>query len=395
MYFMIPFFHLAERTACFSDKGFAVMYLEDEPFENFLAVKMIGISFRTSPIEIRERFYLQPQERALLLEQMKNEPAVVEALVLSTCNRVEIYAHLIHDDLTPLWNILCRVKGLSSDKAFQKYFYTHSGEQAMRHLFRVASGVDSLVLGEKQVLGQVKEAIDLSRQHGMLGAQFNILSQLAVRAGKKAQNETALCTGGTSMSWAAVTMAERLLGGLKEKSVLIIGAGKMGRLAVNYLKEKGVGTVYIMNRTRENSESLAQEAGGVAVPFWRIRDILAQVDVCICSTSCPHYLIEKGLLEDIASGRRPRPLALIDISMPRNIDPAAADVSGVSLMAIDDLERSREETLKKRQAAVDQVETIISAKVGEFYGKMAKRAAVETENLRAAPGYRVRPVMMS
>ncbi len=338
---------------------------------------MIGVNHKTAPIEVREKFYLKAVERELLLSDLKNNPSVVEALVISTCNRTEIYAHMIESNPEALLQIFFKIKNLPLEDSLKTYFYIYSNENAVNHLLRVASGLDSLILGEKQILGQIKEAAELSRKKGMMSKQFNILTNMAVRAGKKARSETSIDCGGSSISWAAVVTAQDALGTLEGKSVLIIGAGKMGHLAVSHLKEKGASQIYVTNRTHENAIALAEEFGGTAVSFWDLKEVLSTVDVCICSASAPHYIIEKDLIQEIMAQRGNRKLVLIDISMPRNINPAISGIENVSLMAIDDLSKVVEDNVRKRQAAVEAVEKIIERKICEFSQKLVKNHQVE------------------
>ena len=337
----------------------------------------VGLNHKTCPVEVREKFYLKLAERELLLSQLKNDPCVIEAIVLSTCNRTEIYAHILGENPRLLLDHLFKVKKIPFTSEFNKHFYTYYGEQAILHLFRVSTGLDSLILGEKQILGQLKEAIDISRKIGMMGKQFNILSNLAIEAGGKAQNETKIAYGGSSISWAAVRMAEKTLGSLRDKSVLIIGTGKMGYLAVNYLKKKKVNRIFIMNRTHDNAAALASEFDCTAVSFLDIQEVLSSVDICICSASAPHYLIEKDLMERVMAKRGQRKLLLIDISMPRNINPEVSSFREVSLVALDDLDKVVEDSVKARHGAVEEVEEIIHRKINEFYEKLSRIRRVE------------------
>ncbi|OGX40942.1 MAG: glutamyl-tRNA reductase, partial [Omnitrophica WOR_2 bacterium RIFCSPLOWO2_12_FULL_50_9] len=337
----------------------------------------IGISHKTAPIDIREKFYLDETGRRFLLSELKNNPTVVEAIVLSTCNRTEIYAHTIAPDAADvLLQALFRVKSISFPSAaaeeLTKYFYTHKDRDAVSHLLRVASGLESVVLGENQILGQVKTAVDSAREEGMLGKTFNILSAAAIRAGKKARHETTVGSGGVSVSWAAINAAQRLAGTLQGRSVLIIGAGKMANLAVNQLANKAPGEVYIMNRSQDNADGLAEKFGGISVSFWDMKEILGRVDVCICSSGAPHYLVEKDVVQKIMAGRPRKPLVCVDISIPRNIDPAVGQVAGVSLITVDDLGDIVAETVERRSGAFSQVDGIIHQKVEEFYSKIAR-----------------------
>ena len=341
-------------------------------------ITAIGISHKTAPIDIREKFYLDETRRRLLLSELKNNPAVVEAIVLSTCNRTEIYAHTIVPDAEGiLLQTLFKVKSIPFSEELVKYFYACKDRDAVSHLLRVASGLESVVLGENQVLGQVKTAVDSAREEGMLGKTFNILSAAAIRTGKKARHETAVGSGGVSVSWAAVNAAQRLAGTLKGRSVLIIGAGKMANLAANQLANKALGELYIMNRSQDNAEGLAEKFGGVSVSFWDMKEILSRVDVCICSSAAPHYLVEKDVVQKIMAGRPRKPLVCVDIAIPRNIDPAVGQVAGVSLITVDDLGDIVAETVERRSGALSQIDGIINQKVDEFYGKIARSGEVK------------------
>lgn len=332
-----------------------------------------GISHKTSSIESREKFFLTTMERELLLSEFKNDPSVVAAIILSTCNRCEIYAN-VDDDYQPheILKRLFAIKHQPQTHELQKLFYVLQGPQAVVHLLRVACGLDSLILGEKQILGQIKEAVGLSRQNLMLDKTFNILSNFILETGKKARSQTQIDFGGSSVSWASVCMAQNILGSLQDKIVLILGSGKMGRLAVEGLVNKGVKEIVIMNRTIEKAQELAQHSGARAVGFWEMKEILPQVDVCICSASCVHYLIDRDLVENTMRVRNRKKLVCIDISVPRNIDPRVAQVQGACLVTIDDLDRVVQDNIQKRLCAVGQVEEIISSKVKEFTQFMDK-----------------------
>jgi len=335
----------------------------------------IGLNHKTAPIAIREKLYLSPTEREYLLSELKCLPSVAEAMVISTCNRTEIYAHMLDDQPEILIEHMFRIKKMGSGHDARKHFYIYKEEKAVEHFFEVACGLNSLVLGEKQILGQVKEAVALSREKGMLSKTFNILSHVAIRAGKKAQHETEIGNGGSSVSWAAIAMAQKVLGTLEGKTFLIIGAGKMGKLATCYLHKKGWGKVYLMNRTEEKAASLAGQLGAEAVPFWRIKEILSLVDVCICASGAPHYLIDKDLVAEAARKREGRLIVFMDMSIPRNINPAVATVDHVKLFTIDDLEVVVKGSSERRQAAVREVQDIIVHKTKEFYGKLSACAA--------------------
>ncbi len=333
-----------------------------------------GINHKTAPIDIREKFYLTPTEQDLLLMELKTHPSIAEALILSTCNRTEIYAHVLNDHAhcEELLQKFAQIKKITQVESYQSYFYLHSQEQAIRHFFEVASGLDSIVIGEKQILGQVKTAIERSREKGMLNKTFNILSNLVVKTGKKVRHETSICEGGSSLSWAAIKWAENLLGTLKDKTLLIIGAGKMSELAIQRIPRKGLKKIYVMNRTEAHSQKLAATCLGEVVSFWDFKDILKDIDLCLCSVGAPHYIIEKSMIEKIMPLRDHRRLILIDISMPRNIDPQVAGIEQVNLAYIDHLQGVVEENMSKRQAAIAQVEMMIDQRIQEYHSKIKK-----------------------
>lgn len=330
---------------------------------------MVGINHKTSPIEIREKFYLSPLQRELLLSELKNNPSVAEAIVLSTCNRTEIYAHLIEDSPQALFHQLFRVKNLSFSPDFQNYFYQYKDQEAVGQLFRVVTGLNSLIFGEEQILGQVKEAIRVSEEKGLLAKDFHLLSRLAIRTGKLARSTTQISSGGSSVGWASVVMAQELLGSLADKRILIIGAGKMGKLTVQQFKNKPIGELFVINRSEEKAQSLAQGIGATVVSFWDLKEVLAQVDVCITCTGCPHYLVEKVCIEKVMQTRAGKRLICVDISVPRNIDPLVKDIPGVTLVSIDDLDKVVGENEAIRQLAVQDVEALIEKKIAEFYIK--------------------------
>ncbi len=335
---------------------------------------VIGLNHKTAPIEIREKFFLNPSQQDILLLELKNHPLISEAFVLSTCNRIEVYLEQTDPsvNLDFVVSLISKVKKIGFDSDIKKYLYTHEGQSAIEHILRVSTGLDSLVLGERQILGQVKASAIRAREVGLLSRYFNILTNIAIRAGKKAQNETDISLGGSSVSWAAIEMAQQTLGTLENKSVLVIGAGKMGELALTNLKNHSVSKIYLMNRTGEKAEDLAKQYDGIAASFWDIKEILTEVDVCFCSVGAPHYLLDVEKINNIMKLRNGRKLILIDISMPRNIDPAVGQLEGVHLSSIDALDGVVQSNMKKRQEAIIQVEAIISQKKLEFNQKWDK-----------------------
>jgi glutamyl-tRNA reductase len=347
-----------------------------------MAFVLLGVNHKTCPLEVRERFFLAPAQREVLLAEFKADPRVLSALVLSTCNRTEIYAELLGEDPAVLVETFFRIRQLSCTEDLERYFYFSREEKAVEHLLEVACGLDSLILGEKQVLGQVKEAFQVSRARGMLGRTMNILGRCVVEAGKKVRRETAIGCGGSSVSWAAVAKARHVLGSLEGKDILVIGSGKMGSLAVRELRQKGAGRIFIMNRTDDKARELACQWGVTAVKFWQIKEVLMRSDVCICSAGAPHYLVERGLAQEIMPLRPERPLLMIDIAVPRNIDPGVSGIPGVILFTVDDLSQMVQGTLELRRSAIEDVRRIIAAKAGEFYKTLDKAGLYDVLHAR-------------
>jgi glutamyl-tRNA reductase len=333
-----------------------------------------GLSHKTAPIEIREKFHLNSLQQHLLLSELKNHPLIAESFVLSTCNRVEVYLNRVDGtvDSSFVISLISRIKKTGFDFEASPHVYVYEGDRAIDHFLRVACGLESLILGEDQILGQVKDAVAMAQESGNLSRYFNILTNLAVRTGKKARFETAINHGGSSISWAAIEMAQKTAGNLKDKSVLVIGAGKMGEIALSHLHELGVKKIYLMNRTGEKAEELAAKYHGVAASFWDIKEILNDVDIGFCAVGAPHYILDKEKIAGVMASRQGRELVLIDISMPRNIDPEVRSLAGVHLSSIDDLHESVDSSMKMRERAVGQVESIIQRKILEFHEKILK-----------------------
>ena len=335
---------------------------------------VIGLNHKTAPIEIREKFYLNPTQQDLFLLELKNHPLINEAFVLSTCNRIEVYLKRSDKsiNLNFIFDLIAKVKKTPIDPDLIKFLYSYENKDAIDHLLRVSTGLDSLVLGEKQILGQIKVSSERARELGLLSKYFNILINIAIRTGKKAQTETNISHGGSSMSWAAIEMAKKTLGTLEGKSILIIGAGKMGELSLSNLNNHSVSKIYLMNRTGEKADALAKQYGGIAASFWDIKDILTEVDVCICSVASPHYILEQEKIIHIMKLRNGRSLVLVDISMPRCIEPTVSQLPGVHLSSIDALDGVVQDSIKKRQESIVQVEAIIAQKLTEFNQKWQK-----------------------
>ena len=335
--------------------------------------RVIGLNHKTAPIEVRERFFLNPIQQDLLLSEFKNNVCIAGSFVLSTCNRTEVYLHLIDHNFSndSVLKLITFIKEITFTQDFHKYFYQLDNAKALEHLLRVTAGLDSLVIGEKQILGQVKTSFERARKWGILSKPFNIFSSLALHTGKKVHQETEIGFGGASISWAAIAKAEQELGTLQDKSVLLIGAGKMGELTVEQISNRGFKKIFLMNRTHETALELAGKFGGEAVAFSDIKDILAQIDLCICSAGAPHYILDHETVVKITKRRsREQKIVFMDISMPRNLDPKIREIAGVKLYDIDELDCVVEQNMLRRQNAIHAVETIVAQKLSEYYRKL-------------------------
>ena len=339
-----------------------------------MSIILFGISHKVAPIEIREKIFLSDLEQDLLLSELKSSPEIIEAFVISTCNRIEVCVHTLSGSFTieRIASLLSKIKNTKFTQNVYNYFYKHTETAALQHLFEVSTGLDSLVLGEKQILGQTKKAFEKARSNSMLGKYFNILSNSVIRAGKKARSETQIDIGGSSISWAAIRKAETTLTTLEDKSVLIIGAGKMSKLTVGQISNKNFKNLYIMNRTPEHAQKLAEQFEGEYVPFCDLKETLAQVDLCICSSSAPHFIMDRIVVEKSMALNPTKSLLLIDISMPRNLNPNINGIDNVQLFHIDDLQTVVEENKRLREQAIADVQDIIRNKIDEFYSKIKK-----------------------
>lgn len=342
-----------------------------------------GLNHKTASIDIRERFYLSTTEQDLFLSELRQVPGVLGAMVVSTCNRTEAYIHASQEvNVRDIYHVLLSLKDEADTGQYPSVFYTLRGDSALEHYMKVACGVDSLVLGEQQVLGQVKEAVERSRKRQMMTSYLNIISSVAIRCGKLARSTTDIGYGGTSVSWAAVNLAQNHLGSLSEATVLVLGTGQMGEVAVRHLHNRSVKNLLVMNRTRERGVAVAEKYGAKAMSFLQLQEALKQVDVVICAVGAPHYVLDCEILSEVISARAGRPLLLVDISMPRNVDPEVASFPGVSLFSIDDLDSAVVESMEKRQAALPDVCQLIDRKMTEFYHKLKRDKQFVPDNDR-------------
>jgi glutamyl-tRNA reductase len=326
-----------------------------------MGLLLVGISHKTAPLEVRELFALSEPRTLQALRALCAEPEIQEAVVISTCNRTEFVLKPYEDEdgMAGLRRFVASFYGLRYDD-FAHSLYVHHDTEAVRHLFRVASGLDSLVVGEPQVFGQVKEAYALAREAETCGSALDAVFRRVFTVAKRVRTETRIAEAPVSVSSAAVEMAEQACGDLRDKTVLVIGAGQMGELAARHLVAKGAATLLLSNRTHAQAETLARDLRGLAIHFAEIWEGLKRADIVLSSTGCPHYIVARDDMQRLLPERGGRPLFLIDIAMPRDIDPAVRALPGCTLVDLDGLQQVASANLRARQNAVEAAERIIS-----------------------------------
>ncbi len=322
-----------------------------------------GVNFKTAPVEVRERLACSPEETRRLLPLLKTQSGVEELCILSTCNRVEVYAYAtVEKSVEILISEFLKLKGLEGAR---KYLFIHKGEQAVFHVFKVASSLDSMVVGEPQIVAQFKESFRIAREMGTTGKILNRLFEKALRASKRVRLETGISRSAVSVSYAAVELAKKIFGDLKSARVLLVGAGEMGELAANYLKRLGC-KVFITNRTYERALKLSQSLGGNALRFEEMEDYLGDMDIVIVSTGAKDYVIRESMVKKAMKRRNYEPMFFIDISVPRNIEPSVGNIDEVFLYDIDDLKEVVENNLKDRLKEAKKGEIILWGEVKKF-----------------------------
>ncbi|MGB2715157.1 MAG: glutamyl-tRNA reductase, partial [Vicinamibacterales bacterium] len=337
-----------------------------------------GLSHRSAPVELRERvdFSRDGIERAL--QAVEDAGLTRDAVVLSTCNRSEIYATLERDsDVEALTRFFSEYHGLPHEE-IAGHLYVHRGIDVARHLFRVAAGLDSLVVGEPQVFGQVKSAYTLAANRGMTGAFLNRLFHAAFSTGKRVRSETGLSEGAVSVSYAAVALAKKIFGALRGRTVCIAGAGDMASLTGVHLKAQEVARIIVASRTPENAERLAAELEGEAVPWTRLTEALTASDVAVTATGASTAVITRGVLQQVMRQRPHRPLFIIDIAVPRDVEASAGDLEQVFLYNIDDLQQIVKDNLAKRGTELSRAEAIVNEESSRFAEWLKSRDVIPT-----------------
>lgn len=330
----------------------------------------VGLNHRTAPIEVRELLALSGTALTRSLRELQALPEIEGCAILSTCNRFEIYCAVRDLDAggKTVRDFVYRKLAASPfpSEEINQYLYTPTCHDAISHLFRVAAGLDSMVLGESQVLGQVREAYELALELGVTNGVINTLFQQAITVGKRVRTETAIDRNAVSVSYAAVELAKQVLGKLEKHTVLIVGAGETGELTARNLVANGISSVMVSNRSYDRAVELAQVFGGRAEKFENLAVSLVAADIVISCTAACHYVLRPGSVQEAMTARPDRPLLLIDIAMPRDIDPAVAQVAGVHLYDIDDLQNVIDANFQERHLEAVKAERIVREELSEF-----------------------------
>jgi glutamyl-tRNA reductase len=352
-------------------------------------VVVIGLSHHASPVELREQFAFAEAKIPDALRALRASGAAAEAVILSTCNRVEIYAATALESARAFAALKDFLKtSRAVDGLPDAEIYTLAEPQSLHHLFEVACGLDSMVLGETEILGQIKQAYALAHEHGHTGARLNKAFQRAFHVAKHVRTHTNIQRGSVSVASVAVELAEKIFSSLRDCEVLVIGAGDMSAKTARALLARGAKSLVVANRSLEHAQLLAGELGGRAVPFDDWAGEFEKMDIAISSTAAPHYILDRARLESLIKTRRHRPLLLIDIAVPRDIDPEANFLENVYLYNIDDLQTIAGGYLKQRKEEIARCEDIIREKVAGLLppngGNREPKTEIETRGALSA-----------
>lgn len=330
-------------------------------------IVIIGLNHKTAPVEIRERLAFPSEDTAKVLEAMRQETYVDEIILFSTCNRVEFLftTQDMPKAVEAVKDFVAKFKKTPRD-VFEQALYVYNGEEAVQHIFRVASSLDSMVVGEPQILGQIKEAYQEASNHRTCGVILNRLMHRSFSVAKRVRTETGIGGHAVSISYAAVELGRKIFDVLEGKAVLLIGAGEMAELAVEHLVTNRASPIFVANRTFERGLEIAERFKGTAIRFEEICDYLKQVDIVISSTGAPHYILVRDDFKGVMRARKNRPLFFIDIAVPRDIDPEINHIDNVYVYDIDDLKSAIQENIDERQREALRAERIVDEAVVMF-----------------------------
>ena len=336
-----------------------------------MRLAVVGVSHKTAPVAVRESFAFREETLPAALTDLKARPGVQEAMILSTCNRVEITI-TSEEDTDPaalVDGFLAAHKNLDPD-TLGPHLYRHEGRAAIHHLFRVASSLDSMVLGEPQILGQLKAAYGTAKDCGAICGWLDGVVSRAFSVAKRVRSETGIGQMAVSVSYAAVELARKIFGSLDGRTVMIVGAGKMSELAARHLRRSGGAHVFVANRTHERAVEMARLFQGTPVEYSRMVGMLPEMDIVIASSAAQQYILTRDDMQRVISARRNRPMFLIDIAVPRNIDPAVNGIDNVFLYDIDDLQQVVESNLRERRKEAERAEVLVAEEVERMMARL-------------------------
>lgn len=338
-----------------------------------MQILVLGLSHETAPVELRERVAFAADGLRGSLEALTREAGLPEGMILSTCNRVELYAAAGDADagIAALKGFLSRTHGVSPTE-LEGHLYAHSGIEALRHIFRVTSSLDSLVVGEPQIVAQVKEAYQAALDAGAAGGWLNRVLHKALSVAKRVRTETGIAAHAVSVSYSAVELARKIFGELDGKTVLLVGAGEMGELAAKHLQKNGAAEILVANRTWGRAVELAGQFSGTPVPFEKLAGWLPRADIVICAAAAPHHLVTRPMVVEARRLRKHRPVFLIDIAVPRVIDPDVNGLDDVYLYGIDDLRGVVDANIAERKREASKAEVIVDTEAAGFIETLGK-----------------------
>jgi glutamyl-tRNA reductase len=335
---------------------------------------LVGMNHRTAPVEVREGMDIPNTRLGAALADLSHRDGILEALILSTCNRVEAAVSAREEvDAEPILRQFLADYHHCDLTAYEKYFYWHRQQEVVHHLFRVASSLDSMLVGEPQILGQMKRAYAVARETGTLNGPLNEVVSQAFAVAKKVRRDTAIGSAAVSVSYAAVELAKKIFGNLSGKTIFVIGAGKMSELAAKHLLGSGASAILVTNRTFERAVELAEAFHGTAIHFEELLDHVVKADIVISSTGAPHFVLGKEQVAALLTARKNRPMFFVDIAVPRDIDPAVNELDNVFVYDIDDLEQVVDANKKQRQREAVWAEEIVSDEVQKMMKRLASR----------------------
>jgi len=338
--------------------------------------QLIGVNHKTAPVEVRERLAIPESRLPDACKRLAEHPSVSEGMIVSTCNRVEFIANMKNGtgDLRQFLR-----EYFETDLApFETHLYEFCDDEAIRHIFRVAASLDSMVVGEPQILGQVKEAYATARAVGAVRAQLDQLLTRAFAVAKRVRTETAVGSSSVSIASVAVELAKKIFGSLNGKSVYLVGAGKMSELAARHLLAHGAGSLFVANRTYDRAIRLAQKFNGQAIEFSRLYDTCDRADIVITGTGSPHFIFRPEHGEKLMALRKNKPMFFIDIAVPRDVDPAMNKIDGIFVYDIDDLQQAVSSHVADRKKEAEKAEAIVTDEVGKFHARLQTLDVVPT-----------------